>query len=87
MKCAYCRRELEGTDIKLGYFEVTRYDASGQNCGNVKVCSAICLLQWTYAFVATRGMQGAKMIQQRFHAAKEMFNTLIGALKGPSKGK
>lgn len=55
--CAHCRRPSDS------YFQVTRIDASGTERGRVRVCSAICLIQWSYQYTIHSGVrlvQGAK---------------------------
>jgi hypothetical protein len=67
--CGFCRRTLKG------FFEITRYDNAGEKRGDVRVCSALCLIRWSYEYAARRSLTGIV-------AAKGAFDRLVESLKG-----
>lgn len=68
--CVYCKKRL------AQYFEITRYNTNRENKGSVCVCSLLCMINWAYAYGATRAASA-------FRGAKDLFNRIGDALRGP----
>ena len=67
--CIHCKKYLSN------YFEVTRYNNLKENKGSVKVCSILCLINWSYSYGT---QQTVKMAQ----GIKNLLAQLGQAIKG-----
>ena len=68
--CVQCKRYLGDC------FEVTRYSATRENKGSVRVCSLLCLINWAYFY-------GTQRVAAGIQGAKEVFDRIGTALRGP----
>lgn len=75
MNCAKCSKEA------TAYFKVERI-MQGNVILSTEVCSAVCLLQWTYDFATLQGAQVAAGVKQKVDTAKAAFATLADIFKG-----
>jgi hypothetical protein len=74
--CVHCKKPLRGC------FEVTRWDVQGEHRGAVRVCSLICLVQWSYAYTIQRGVEGVVAVQEKVASTKDFFDRLGAFLRG-----
>ncbi len=56
--CVQCHRAFA-----RGHFRVTKIKADGAEEGTIRVCSLICLIQWSYAYGARMGVRGVRGLQ------------------------
>ena len=66
MKCVHCQQQVNG------FFTVTRVDADGIEKGSVHVCSALCLVQWSYQYLISRGVEGVVTVADAIKRVQNM---------------
>ncbi len=68
--CAHCKRPVGN------HFKVTRYTAGEEEKGSVTVCSLFCLLNWTYTYSTSQGLQLVQGVSSAFANLVEAFRGL-----------
>lgn len=68
--CVHCKRALD-----RGHYEIRHINAAGQAAPHeIRVCSLLCLVHWSYNYGLRRGVQGFAMLKN-----------VITALRGAGK--
>lgn len=60
--CAHCHRAFP----PQGFYTVSRHGGDGNVTGHVRICSLMCLLNWTYGYAAHEGASLAKSVKDTF---------------------
>jgi hypothetical protein len=65
--CIFCGNRLVGTR-----FEVKQFDKRGELLGTINVCSIVCLVRWSYAYMVKTGVKGVIRVKGLIDRARDL---------------